>query len=148
MNRDAAAIIDAFLAGARIAHRKEGGSRWIAQLSGEHKLTIPLIVTITAGRVLFESFFMRRPIENADRFFDLLLRRNMRAYGVHFALDAVGDVYLVGQHPAEGLSEAELDRIVGSILVESDGVFDAAVGIGFAGYLEADRAFRARHPDE
>jgi hypothetical protein len=87
---------------------------------------------------------MRRPQENADRFYELLLRRNARAYGVHFAVDADGDVYLAGRRAAAGLDEDEMDRIVGSILIEADGLFDAAIEVGFASYLEADRAWRAR----
>jgi hypothetical protein len=53
-------------------------------------------------------------------------------------------VFLVGAREAAGLTEEELDRIVGSILIESDGLFDAAIKIGFARYLKADMAWRAR----
>jgi hypothetical protein len=95
-------------------------------------------------RVIFESFFMRRPQENRGDFYELLLRRNMRAYGVHFAVDAQGDVFLVGARAAAGLDENELDRIIGSLLIEADGLFDAAISIGFKTYLEADMAWRAR----
>jgi len=97
--------------------------------------------------VVFESFFMRRPQENKDAFYELLLRRNARAYGVHFAVDAEGDVFLVGARAAAGLDIDELDRIVGSILIEADGLFNAAISIGFKSYLEADMAWRARNAE-
>ena len=66
---------------------------------------------------------------------ELQLRRNARAYGVHFAVDAQGDVFLVGARAAAGLDVDELDRIVGSILIEADGMFNAAIEIGFKSYL-------------
>lgn len=142
---DPAELLEGFFQRAGIAFKRAGELRWAAQLRGERKLTIPIMVVIRGDRISFESFFMRKPHENLDRFYDLLLRRNMRAYGVHFALDAVGDVYLVGSRALVGLDEAELDRVVGSILIEADGLFDAAIGIGFASYLEADMAWRARN---
>jgi len=136
--------IDGFLERAQIEHKKVAENTWIAELHGERKLSIPITLTINGERLTLESFFMRRPQENLDRFYEMLLRRNARAYGVHFALDTTGDVYLVGQRSVTGLDEAELDRIVGAILTEADGMFDAAIRVGFAAYLEADMAWRAR----
>jgi hypothetical protein len=141
---DAAALVESFLEQARIPFKRAGERAWGAQLRGERKLTIPVMISLTDRRISFESFFMRRPRENLDRFYELLLRRNMRAYGVHFALDAEGDVFLVGSRALEGLDDAELDRTLGAILVEADGLFDAAIEIGFTSYLEADLAWRAR----
>ena len=143
----AAEAVRAFLERAGIPFKEAGQGRWAAQMRGERKLTIPVLITVSADRIAFESFFMRRPQENADRFYELLLRRNMRAYGVHFSLDGDGDVYLVGARALEGLSEDELDRIMGAILIESDGLFEAAIKIGFATYLEADLAWRAKGAD-
>lgn len=139
-----AELVQTFLEHSGIPFERAAVNHWVAQLRGDRKLTIPLAITITGDRISFASFFMRRPQENADRFYDLLLRRNMRAYGVHFALDADGDVYLVGARACDGFTEDELDRIVGAILIESDGLFDAAIRIGFATYLERDLAWRAK----
>ena len=143
-----AATIDGFLEGAGIAFKRVSDTTWALQLRGEHKLTIPVLITVVDDRLTFESFFMRAPLQNQDRFYDLLLRRNMRSYGVHFALDVVGDVYVVGQRACAGIDEAELDRIIGAILIEADGMFDAAIGIGFESYLAADLAWRARDATE
>jgi hypothetical protein len=140
----AAETIEHFLENAEITFKRVADGQWAAQLHGERKHTIPLGIALSGDRVIFESFFMRRPQENRDDFYELLLRRNMRAYGVHFAVDAQGDVFLVGARAAAGLDENELDRIIGSILIEADGLFDAAISIGFKTYLEADMAWRAR----
>jgi hypothetical protein len=140
----AAETIEHFLEQAEITFKRVADGQWAAQLHGDRKHTIPVGIALSGDRVLIESFFMRRPQENREEFYELLLRRNRRAYGVHFAVDAEGDVFLVGARAAAGLSEDELDRIIGSILIEADGLFDAAIAIGFKTYLEADMAWRAR----
>ena len=142
---DTAETIEHFFEQADIPYKRVDQSTWAAQLKGDRKLTIPLGVALSGDRVVFESFFMRRPQENLDAFYEMLLRRNARAYGVHFALDAQGDVFLVGARAAKGLDTDELDRIVGSILIEADGLFNAAIEVGFKSYLEADMAWRARN---
>ena len=49
-----------------------------------------------------EAFFCRQPDENHAEFYRFLLERGGRMYGVHFALDPAGDVYLVGRLPLGG----------------------------------------------
>ena len=139
-----AEAIEAFFEHAGVPYKRVAEGQWAAQLRGERKHTIPLGIALVGDRVVFESFFMRRPQEAHDDFYEMLLRRNMRAYGVHFALDAQGDVFIVGARGATGLDEEELDKIVGSILIEADGLFDAAIAVGFKSYLAADMAWRAR----
>jgi len=135
-------VIESYLRDAGIEHARAADHRWVAMLRGERKLTIPLSLTIRGDVLHIESFFMRRPQENLDRFYEMLLRRNARSFGVAFALDGIGDVYLVGRRGVEGLTEGELDRILGAVLIEADGLFDAAIEIGFATYLSADRRWR------
>lgn len=136
--------VRAFLARAEIPHKDAGPAAVAAQLRGERKLTIPVMITRATGALRFETFFMRKPMERRDEFYEMLLRRNMRARGVAFALDAVGDVYLVATVPEAAIDDDELDRIMGAVLIEADGMFNAAIEIGFGSYLAADLAWRAR----
>ena len=53
-------------------------------------------------------------------------------YGVAFALDAVGDVYLVGRLPLDAVTADELDRLLGCVLEYADGTFDTLLELGFA----------------
>jgi hypothetical protein len=76
---DAAATIDRFFEQAGIPFKRVSETQWAAQLRGERKLTIPLGIALSGERVAFESFFMRRPQENGERFYELLLRRNARS---------------------------------------------------------------------
>ena len=140
--------LGSFLTRAEIPFKEAGDGRWAVQLRGERKLTIPVMITEAADDLRFETFFMRRPQENADRFYEMLLRRNMRARGVAFALDGVGDVYLVATLPLDAVDEDRLDKLFGAILVEADGMFTAAIEVGFASYLAADMAWRAKASDQ
>ncbi len=91
-----------------------------------------------------EAFFCRQPDENHAEFYRFLLERGGRMYGVHFALDQVGDVYLVGRLPLGCISTDEIDRILGCVLSYSDENFDAALMLGFASSIRRERAWRAK----
>jgi hypothetical protein len=86
---------------------------------------------------------MRRPHESQADFYAMLLRANMRTYGVRFAIDDAGDVFLVGRVPIEGVTDAELDRLLGAVLTHADEMFMPALQVGFASYLARDMAWRA-----
>lgn len=141
---DFASVLESFLDESSIAYERAGEGVWALQISGDRKLTIPIVVAVTGDRVTFESFFMRRPQENIVAFYELLLRRNRRSYGIAFSLDAEGDVFLVCRRAIAGLDAAELDRIIGAFLTEADGLFNAAIAVGFESYLAADLRWRAR----
>lgn len=141
-------VIAAFLDSTGLAWTALPNDRFVTQLKGEHKLTIPVGLAIIGDELHLESFFMRRPQEDKERFADLLMRRNMRAPGVHYAFDADGDVHLVGRLPLAAVTMENLDRLFGALLVEADGTFDAAIAIGFASYLANDMAWRANAATE
>ena len=53
-------------------------------------------------------------------------------YGVCFAIDSHGDIYLAGRVPLASLDETELDRLIGCVLEYSDGAFNTILELGFA----------------
>ena len=101
---------------------------------------------LIAGRhsLHVEAFFCRQPDEDHARFYRFLLERNGRMYGVHFALDPAGDVYLVGRLPLSSVDTAEMDRILGCVLTYSDDNFDPALAIGFASSIRREWAWRVK----
>jgi hypothetical protein len=139
-------VLEAFCRDASLPYVREEGNRLGFQLRGERKLTIAILAVLGDTDLRFESFFMRKPMEQQDAFYELLLQRNHRARGLAFALDAIGDVYVVARLPLAAVTSDELDALVGAFLIESDGMFDAAMRTGFATYLEADLAWRAKQP--
>jgi hypothetical protein len=101
-------------------------------------------VWLIAGRqsLHVEAFFCRQPDENHAGFYRYLLERNGRMYGVHFALDATGDVYLTGRLPVSSVTEDEIDRLLGCVLTYADETFDQALKLGFGSSIRREWAWR------
>jgi putative sensory transduction regulator len=138
-----AKIIDSYLADRDVRHERVSDADWALQLRGEKKLSITVLLALRERTLQLESFFIRRAAENHADFYRMFLRANMRAYGVRFAIDDIGDVFLVGRIPVDAVTADELDRLLGAILTTSDELFMPAIEVGFASYLARDMAWRA-----
>jgi hypothetical protein len=117
---------------------------FLIRLSGQHKLATMTWLIAGEHSLHVEAFFCRQPDENHAAFYRFLLERNARMYGVHFALDRTGDVYLTGRLPLSATSEAELDTLLGCILTYSDETFNEALRIGFASAILREWAWREK----
>ena len=117
---------------------------YLVRLPGEHKLATMTWLIADRHSLLVEAFFCRQPDENHARFYRFLLERNGRMYGVHFALDKTGDVYLVGRVALASVSADEIDRLLGCVLSYSDENFDQALMIGFASSIRREWAWRRK----
>jgi hypothetical protein len=141
---DAAAAIESALADLGLAWESPQPGSYLVRLEGEHKLATMTWLIAGTHSLHVEAFFCRQPDENHARFYRFLLGRNGRMYGVHFALDPVGDVYLVGRLPLGSASADEIDRILGCVLSYSDENFDAALALGFASSIRKEWAWRLK----
>ncbi|MGH2670300.1 MAG: YbjN domain-containing protein, partial [bacterium] len=103
-------------------------------------------LALSVDGIRAESFFMRAPHENAAEVYRMLLARNARARRCYFAVDGLGDIYLIGFCAAGDAAGDELDRLLGELLTVADQMFNACVGRGFATYLAKDMAWRAKQP--
>jgi hypothetical protein len=117
---------------------------FLVTLRGEHKLATMTWLIVGAHSLQVEAFFCRQPDENHAAFYRFLLERGGRMYGVHFALDPTGDVYLVGKLPLAAISEPEIDRLLGCVLSYADENFDQALMIGFASSIRKEYAWRVK----
>ncbi len=63
-------------------------------------------------------------------------------YGVAFAIDAVGDVYLMGRTSLAAVTEDELDRLLGAVLTYADESFDTMLEIGYGSAIRREWAWR------
>ena len=117
---------------------------YLVRLEGQHKLATMTWLIIGAHSLHVEAFFCRQPDENHAAFHRFLLEQGGRMYGVHFALDEAGDVYLVGRMPLASISPAEIDRLLGCVLSYSDENFDKALELGFASAIRREWAWRAK----
>ena len=104
---------------------------FVVQLPGEAKLRTTVSLLAGEQGLSASAFVVRRPDENHEAFYQRLLRRNVKLPGIAFALDDAGDVYLVGRLPAEGVTQENVDRLMGGILATSDGTFNELLTLGF-----------------
>ena len=140
----AASTIESALAELGLAAESPQPGSYLVRLEGEHKLATMTWLIVGAHSLHVEAFFCRQPDEDHARFYRFLLERNGRMYGVHFALDPTGDVYLVGRLPLEAISPQEIDRLLGCVLSYSDENFDQALMLGFASSIRKEYAWRVK----
>jgi hypothetical protein len=140
----AAAALEAALGDLGIAFESPQPGAYLVRLEGQHKLATMTWLIAGAHSLHVEAFFCRQPDENHAEFYRFLLERGGRMYGVHFALDQVGDVYLVGRLPLGCISTDEIDRLLGCVLSYSDENFDAALMLGFASSIRKEWAWRIK----
>jgi hypothetical protein len=117
---------------------------YLVRLEGQHKLATMAWLIAQEHSLHVEAFFCRKPDENHAEFYRFLLERGSRMFGVHFALDPVGDVYLVGRLPLAAITAGEIDRLLGCVLSYSDENFDQALMIGFASSIRREWAWRTK----
>lgn len=115
---------------------------FVVELPGEAKLRTAVSLLVTDRALTATAFVMRKPDENHAAFYRWLLGRNLRLPGAAFALDKLGDVYLVGRIPLAGLTVDTLDELLGTILTASDGSFNDLLALGFLTSMKREWAWR------
>lgn len=125
-----------------LTYERSRPGAYLVKLEGQHKLATMTWLVVGDHSLLVEAFFIRQPDENKEAFYRFLLERNARMYGVAFSVDHLGDVYLVGHVPLHAVNDAEIDRLLGCVLTYSDGTFDRALEVGFAGSIRREWQWR------
>jgi hypothetical protein len=111
-------------------------------LPGERKLATPCRLDVGEHAFAVHAFVARRPDEEHERVYRWLLERNLRMYGVAFALDAAGDIYLDGRLPLSSVTPDEVDRLLGAVLTYSDESFNTILELGFASSIRKEWEWR------
>ncbi len=140
----ACTAIQAALESLELAYERPEPASFLVRLEGEHKLATMTWLIAGEHSLQVEAFFCRQPDENHAAFYRYLLTRSARMYGVHFALDRTGDVYLTGRLPLSAVSEDEIDTLLGCVLAYSDETFNEAIKIGFTGAIRREWAWREK----
>ena len=138
VSRRLAALLDA----EGLEHEEVEPGRFVVVLPGVAKLRTTVSLAVGPQALTVNAFVCRRPDENATEVYRWLLMQNPRLFGVAFALDRLGDIYLVGRVPVTGLREDDLDRLLGSVLHASDESFNTLLRLGFGGAIRRERAWR------
>jgi Putative bacterial sensory transduction regulator len=132
----------AALADAGVSATEPEPGTFLFDLPGERKLATPCRLVVGAHSLTVSAFVCRNPAENHERVYRWLLGRNLRMYGVAFALDASGDIYLTGRLSLDAVSPAELDSLLGSVLTYADESFNTLLELGFATSIRREWAWR------
>jgi hypothetical protein len=106
--------------------------RWFVRLRGEEKETFTIWFSLRQRMLHYETYVMPAPEENHERFYEHLLRRNLRFAGAAFTIGQEDAVFLVGQLPVHAINDDELDRILGSMYAYVEQCFRPALRIGYA----------------
>ncbi|WP_329176109.1 YbjN domain-containing protein [Streptomyces sp. NBC_01477] len=115
---------------------------YVTQLPGTRKLSTTCQLIVGRHTLSLNAFVVRRPDENHEAFYRWLLERNLRLYGVAYAVDRLGDVYLSGRLPLAAVTAEEVDRLLGAVVENADGSFNVLLEMGFAAAIRKEYAWR------
>ncbi|MET9510958.1 YbjN domain-containing protein [Streptomyces flavidovirens] len=119
----------------------EPGS-YVVKLPGTRKLSTTCSLIVGRHSLSINAFVIRHPDENDAAVHRWLLERNLRLYGLSYAIDSLGDIYLTGKLPLSAVTPGDVDRLLGSVLEAADGSFNTLLELGFASAIRKEYAWR------
>lgn len=129
--------------GAEITEPEPG--TFVVALPGEAKRGGAVSLIVGRHAIGVHAFVCRNPDENHEAVYRYLLQQNLRLYGVSFAIDHHGDIYLTGRMPHTAADdEPEVDRWLGAVARAADGCFNPVLRMGFESSIRAEYAWRIR----
>ena len=140
----AIAAIEAALAEAEASFERPEDGHFVVALPGTHKLSTTCSLLVGDHTLSVNAFVVRAADENHAAVYRWLLEHNARLSGIAYALDRLGDVFLVGRVPLAAVTADGVDRLLGSVLDAADSSFDTLLELGFAGSIRREWAWRLK----
>ncbi|MBR8642351.1 YbjN domain-containing protein [Streptomyces tuirus] len=140
--KTAARVIEGVLKDADLEWESPEPGTYVAQLPGTRKLKTTLSLIVGRHSLSLNAFVIRHPDENEQAVHRWLLERNLKLYGVSYAVDQHGDVYLTGRLPLSAVTADEIDRLLGQVLQAADGSFNTLLELGFASAIRKEYEWR------
>ena len=106
--------------------------RWYVRMHGEEKEFTTVRLTLGQRTLRYETYVMPAPKENAEQLYESLLRRNEKLVGARFSIGEEDAVFLRGEVFLSSITEAELDRIIGTLYATVEQCFKPLLRIGFS----------------
>ena len=125
-----------------VDHTARESGQFLVTLPGTNRLQTHCWLVVREQTLFVQAFVCRQPDEAHDAVYRFLLQRNARLYGVHYALDRIGDIHLVGRVPLHAITDEELDRVLGQVLEAADGDFNTLLELGFVTSIRREYAWR------
>ena len=137
----AVATIKGFLAQQNLDYEQQGNT-FLVTLPGEKKLQTHCALIVGDHSLSINAFVIRKPDENEAAVHHWCMSKNATMYGLAFAINPLGDIYLVGRLPLDAVNTQELDRVLGAVLQYSDSSFNPLLELGFANAIRREWAWR------
>jgi hypothetical protein len=135
-------VIAQFLDQQSIDYESSQPGTFLATLPGEQKLQTHCALIVGDHSLSINAFVIRKPDENEAAVHHWCMTKNATMYGLAFAINELGDIYLVGRLPLTAVTAQELDRILGSVLRYADSAFNPLLELGFANAIRREWAWR------
>jgi hypothetical protein len=136
-----AVTVENFLTDQNIDYEKNGNA-FLVTLPGEKKLQTHCALVVGDHSLSINAFVIRKPDENEAAVHHWCMSKNASMYGLAYAINELGDIYLVGRLPLDAVNAQELDRVLGSVLQYSDSAFNPLLELGFANAIRREWAWR------
>ncbi|MCF6523807.1 YbjN domain-containing protein [Streptomyces sp. JJ36] len=136
------AVIERVLREGELDWESPSPGTYVVTLPGTRKLSTTCSLVVGRHSLSVNAFVVRCPDENHAEVHRWLLEHNTRLYGVSYAIDKLGDIYLVGRLPLAAVTEEEIDRLLGTVLEHADGSFNTLLEMGFASAIRKEYAWR------
>ncbi|MFD4603353.1 YbjN domain-containing protein [Streptomyces sp. NPDC058464] len=140
--RQATQVIEGVLKDAELEWESPESGTYVVQLPGTRKLKTTVSLRVGRHSLSLNAFVIRHPDENEPAVHRWLLERNLKLYGVSYAVDRLGDVYVTARLPLSSVTVPDLDRLLGQVLEAADGAFNTLLELGFAAAIRKEYAWR------
>jgi len=139
---DPRTIIEEFLDSHDLEFERKDANSFLVTLPGEKKLQTHCALIVGDHSLSINAFVIRKPDDNEAAVHSWCMAKNASLYGVAFAINDLGDIFLVGRLPLSAVNEREIDRLIGTVLEISDTSFNPLLEIGFANAIRREWAWR------
>ncbi|MFE8947644.1 YbjN domain-containing protein [Streptomyces sp. NPDC003233] len=135
-------VLEGVLKDAELEWESPEPGNYVVKLPGTRKLSTTVSFLVGRHSLSLNAFVVRHPDENEAGVHRWLLERNLKLYGVSYAVDRLGDIYVTARLPLASVTPDEIDRLLGQILEAADGAFNTLLELGFASSIRKEYAWR------
>ncbi|CAL9531093.1 YbjN domain-containing protein [Streptomyces sp. enrichment culture] len=135
-------VLEGVFKDAELEWESPAPGNYVVRLPGTRKLSTTVSFLVGRHSLSLNAFVIRHPDENEPGVHRWLLERNLKLYGVSYAVDRLGDIYVTARLPLASVTPDEVDRLLGQVLEAADGAFNTLLELGFATSIRKEYAWR------
>ncbi|MFF3638725.1 YbjN domain-containing protein [Streptomyces sp. NPDC002250] len=135
-------VVEDVLKDAELEWESPQTGTYVVKLPGTRKLSTTVSLIVGRHTLSLNAFVIRHPDENEAGVHRWLLERNLKLFGVSYAVDRLGDIYVTARLPLAAVTPEETDRLLGQVLEAADGAFNTLLEMGFASAIRKEYAWR------